>query len=438
MEKSNEKSNSRHDNESISRRITRSQDNSYVGSIIWKEFPPHGYYEGKIVSFADNFYHIIYCDGDEEDVDEYEARNLVRNFQTKDHSFVGNDDVQDNEHAGYGDDDANSVIKLQSVVTLALIDAGFQCFSESIEGGSKSKKDSIAQVRHLSRFIVWTVFNIQNTTSDEMLMIQKFKNNQVLERSTVLEWLVHLLKKKFRIIGEFTKSLHDGNIDNNKSDKPLASSTIRNYLFSIRNGGIWLYMSENVSEFGVTQHCMQSAEHIIKCYSNRYQQDALKQRSMTKNDVEKWVREGKIPQHGMSDIQRVVQGKISLMRSICRNAQHVSRADYTRFVGFTVASLYAYAAQGRIAGICAMTTECAEELLSVGTTGVHEFKTSRRYGIQPISTDSNGQEAIKMYLQYLRPDAIKRGIKANEYHADPKTLWVMHGGKPYYPTSLGK
>ena len=158
---------------------------------------------------------------------------------------------------------SNVYHQLQRKVTLALIDAGFQAFGESIEGGSKSDKNSRAQVQHLSRFIAWTVFNMKNTSTEEALMMEKFKfKYQVLEQGIVLKWLVHLLKTKFRIIGEFTKSLYDGSIDNNK---PLSSSTIRNYLFSIRNGGAWLYMSENVSEYEFTHGCMQSAENIIKC-----------------------------------------------------------------------------------------------------------------------------------------------------------------------------
>jgi hypothetical protein len=423
--------------------MTRSRkhgNSNLIGRKIVKEFPPFGFFDGEIDSFKNNYYHITYCDGDEEEVTEAEATAMVQQKNEEYQYQVNSINVPQSNISisASGDDEVDCaetddvVEELCQLATSALTDAGLVTFCSSIEGGNKNTKECKGMMLHLGRFLAWTFFNITSQSIDDDHLIQKLQegiDKKKLDIDIVLVWLAHLLEKRFRVIGEFTKHLY--------KEKELSSGTIKNYLSSIKNGGLWLCMSERASSLNFTRTRMNQAELIIKCYTRHHRHNYAKQQIAKKSDVTKLVQDGKLPQNGMSDIQKLIQAKMTSMTEMISD-NSIDRTKYALFVGFVIATLYAYAPQGRIGGICAMTTDNAIELLSTTMTDVYEFKTAHTYGVQPILTERNGQHVLRMYLKYLRPNAVERSLKLNVYKEDPASLWIRYNGKPYCSSTLGR
>ena len=56
---------------------THSMNSNFIGRMVAKDFPGQGTFTGKVASFAVPYYRIEYTDGDHEDVDESELRNIL-------------------------------------------------------------------------------------------------------------------------------------------------------------------------------------------------------------------------------------------------------------------------------------------------------------------------------------------------------------------------
>jgi len=52
-----------------------------IGTEVKKDFGEHGFFVGKLVSFSSDYYHIVYEDGDDEDISLGEMSTVVAQFQ---------------------------------------------------------------------------------------------------------------------------------------------------------------------------------------------------------------------------------------------------------------------------------------------------------------------------------------------------------------------
>jgi hypothetical protein len=62
----------------------------------------------------------------------------------------------------------------------------------------------------------------------------------------------------------------------------------------------------------------------------------------------------------------------------------ITRDRYVHMIGLTLAALYVFAPQGRIGGLATMQMDQVQRLVDEGFGFTANFKTSSKYGLQPI------------------------------------------------------
>ena len=74
----------------------------------------------------------------------------------------------------------------------------------------------------------------------------------------------------------------------------------------------------------------------------------------------------------------------------------ISRRRYNHMLGLTLAALYSFAPQGRIGGLATMQMSQVSRLVNEGFGFTANFKTSSKYGLQPIVGSVPGTTCLQV------------------------------------------
>ena len=110
----------------------------------------------------------------------------------------------------------------------------------------------------------------------------------------------------------------------------------------------------------------------------------------------------------------------------------VASQFYNWVLGLCCASLYVFAPQGRIHAISTILLRQFEDMKRDGHTLSSSFKTSQRYGYQPIIASPESLQAMEYYINYIRPAAVMQSGK------DSPQLFISFAGIPFQEAELGR
>lgn len=112
-----------------------------------------------------------------------------------------------------------------------------------------------------------------------------------------------------------------------------------------------------------------------------------------KKSLEYLVSKNKIPHGGLRDLQFACKQGQSLLNIDILN---LNKESFAFIKGWTVASMYSFCPQGRIGAINSMTNQQSDKLFETGMELAEDFKTSQKFGRQPILLPDEAKPAFNL------------------------------------------
>jgi hypothetical protein len=131
----------------------------------------------------------------------------------------------------------------------------------------------------------------------------------------------------------------------------------------------------------------------------------LKKRVQAKRPscIEDLVAAGRWPAGGMKDLYDAVLSQLEWLRNVVDGGTVITKDIYNLFTQLLSASMYVGCVQGRIGAIQDMLLQEVKKLFTEEYVLSKDFKTSDRFGLQPVTVSNIFLQLLETFLSYFRP-----------------------------------
>ena len=283
---------------------------------------------------------------------------------------------------------------------------GYRRYLEDpVLGLSKSSDVCSSSLLSIARFLLWSHLFIHNSP----LELNKF---------AVRKWTQTVVKHHSNVQFEFQAYLLDG--------LKFTSDSVISFASFLKEYVEWFHMfrtAANPDPFKIKLNCYQKfvtiTSRVMKGARKMRTKQLKKKCGSQTNAMDEEIANRRLPQGGLKELQAAVLSEMDWIRAFCVSVRHgpglVDEPTYTRLMCLLMASMYAFAPQGRISGVQDMKLKDAPDLLkdkSFATS--RDFKTSGSQGIQAVSMGDVSKEILVLYLKYFRPRVVSSRSTPNE------------------------
>ena len=358
-----------------------------------------------IGSFQDDF--VENMDNDEfMDYEESNDAELVDSEDEKNELIPEFDDV---------DNADDTLCTLQEQITKIIENTGYSEHLREDLGGKIKERAIKTATGRIAQFLIQTYAH---------------KKSKMLEANVkrVTAWSVCVFTKEFRLLTPYVKFLG--------GTKGLKPSTILTYLDALDTYSKWLvYISPCSTILSNKKQNLDGFKYIVGRYRTS-QRKAKKEANSGENSitVQGRVNSLRLPPDGFKGLQQIVAGRFEMASGLIteRDVLGIDKTVYNEFLGLLIAALYVFVPQGRIGGVQSLQFEDYETMMKMGYAMSSAFKTSAKFGYQPVLSNKQINGLITTYFQKLRPLAVKNARKRNSIGTtikDPTWFWLTFSGK---------
>ena len=303
--------------------------------------------------------------------------------------------------------------QLRPLLVEKFTDAGLVNFLTSKIGGSLTTKAATSVLFRTIKCLQWIFYH---------------KRHRQLSANKLLITLTNLIKKDFKLLSDYVTYL--------EMQLELKSSTIVGILTEIVKTSTWfvLFYQPTNPAFVIQQGELTGILAVIKALRRNYR------REMTKNKVSATISnityDMQLPaaSSALEQLQKLQQcivkslPRFNFIEQQCANKSPLEVFDkntYENFLRMLFASMYVFSAQGRVSAIQNLTYQDGETLYSKKEILTSKFKTSAKYGFQPIVLANVAIRLYDFYWLRLRPafsSVEQRHLKA--------PLWLNYDATP--------
>ena len=266
----------------------------------------------------------------------------------------------------------------------------------------KSTKRTATYISRYGKFILWFM---QHISHQEHLHFYTATREVIVDRHECIE--------------AYTQHL--------KTVKKLLPGTVADHLEDIHKIFCWfvVFSSFNLepkltfSDLGTVKFKIAEIQKTLRLQEAR-RQDKKTMQTMIQT---RQLPEGRDTFEQLQNLQRIVQQEAVKMQDVMKP---ISPKIYKHFLGLVVASLYVFCPQGRIHGPESIEMVQVSEMLEIGHTMTEKFKTSVKYGYQPIMIEPFSKSLIETYLEHYRSES------SNPY------LFITYKGENFKEAELGR
>lgn len=145
----------------------------------------------------------------------------------------------------------------------------------------------------------------------------------------------------------------------------------------------------------------------------------------SENSIEALIERKEWPKGGLLELQNAIRYEMDWVYNMARaNSLPTNKSIYNRYMNLLSASIYCFSCQGRIGAIEDLKLHQGKELLKDGVVLTSKFKTSSKFGYQPVTLppDKVSTFLLQYYLMNVRPNYLQE-------HDDP--LFISFTGTKY-------
>ena len=128
------------------------------------------------------------------------------------------------------------------------------------------------------------------------------------------------------------------------------------------------------------------------------------------NSIEALIERQEWPKGGLLELQNAIRFEMDWVYTLARaNSTPTNKTIYNRFMNLLSASIYCFSCQGRIGAIEDLKFFQGAELLTEGVVLTSKFKTSAKFGYQPVTlpADKASTFLLHFYLTNVRPRTLQ-------------------------------
>jgi hypothetical protein len=267
---------------------------------------------------------------------------------------------------------------------------------------------------------------------------QEAQANQAIHQVTSwIQWTFQETKRRQMVEGEIEKFvkrviIRKVGLLNGWCDavcEELKASTVINYLNAVAKFAEW-YTSFNPAHL---RH-LRGADYlgflgVVKMM--RKELVKARKREDSPKTMQDEVFKLHLPEDGLPALQaEVLKDYERLKTELEEKNGRVRKGIYNEFIQLVIAAFYVLMPQGRVGGFESLTMEHVDDLISQGHTMSTTFKTRAKYGYQPIIATELAIEILGVYVDVLRPVAVRNFEPTKEQATVSDNLWLTFQGKP--------
>ena len=128
------------------------------------------------------------------------------------------------------------------------------------------------------------------------------------------------------------------------------------------------------------------------------------------NSIEALIERQEWPKGGLLELQNAIRSEMDWVYNLARaNSIPTNKTIYNRYMNLLSASIYCFSCQGRIGAIEDLKFFQGAELLTEGVVLTSKFKTSAKFGYQPVTlpADKASTFLLHFYLTNVRPRTLQ-------------------------------
>lgn len=131
----------------------------------------------------------------------------------------------------------------------------------------------------------------------------------------------------------------------------------------------------------------------------------------SENSIEALIERKEWPIGGLLELQNAIRNEMDWVYTLARgHSTPTNKSIYNRFMNLLSASIYCFSCQGRIGAIEDLKFYQGSELLTEGVVLTSKFKTSAKFGYQPVTLPSDKASTflLQFYLMNVRPRTLQQ------------------------------
>ena len=229
------------------------------------------------------------------------------------------------------------------------------------------------------------------------------------------EYLIReLVRTQYRLLSQYYEYLAEV--------LKYKASTIMNHNNDLQYFLNWFIVFRYDSVYSITPPELHSINVVIRSTRKLYAKQRKSEVAAKPNSIEELIAMREWPPNGISDLYEAVCQEISWLESVLLNGS-VNKTTYELFMELLYAALYSTSAQGRQLALELIQVKALGEMLRSDATFGDKFKTSGKYGLQPIILSETSKYLLRIYMHHFRP------VVSNVCNPED-TLFLSFEGKP--------
>jgi hypothetical protein len=183
------------------------------------------------------------------------------------------------------------------------------------------------------------------------------------------------------------------------------AATVSNYIEDIIFFANWfvVFRVTVLEEYPLSCSNLHSISVVVKAMRKVYYKKRKADFNREANSIEDLIAALKWPANGIADLYDACVQQLPWLERVIKEESTGSKATYDNFMELLCASAYSSSVQGRVHAIDGLKCQSLGTMLTSDAVMSSSFKTSRSFGLQPVTVSPLFRHLLNVYVTHFRP-----------------------------------
>jgi hypothetical protein len=183
------------------------------------------------------------------------------------------------------------------------------------------------------------------------------------------------------------------------------AGTVTNYIEDIMFFINWfvVFRVTELDDYPLECRHLHSITVVVKAMRKIYSKKRKADFNSEANSIEELIAQRKWPVNGISELYKACVDELPWLKRVIEDIASLNKSSYDYFMELMCASAYSSSVQGRVHAIDGLMCKDLEKMLKEAAVMSTAFKTSKSFGLQPVTVSPLFRYLLNTYVTFFRP-----------------------------------